>query len=445
LTDGLSLLEEAKEYPDATLTFTDVRGFPFSLKCKVSIDSANQRISVNVPSYVNENLSGKKVNVLFNSVVPLPGGGYTGRKYIVFWGTAEKAGNSIQFRPEKSYNWDENKVHFVQYCEISVRRGRRYMEKISEEIQKPVRPQLTRFWLFLRATRLPFLTATLIPVMLGSALAASSGHFSPLLFLLTLVGAAMIHLAVNTANDFFDFKIGADNLNMKPTPYSGGSRVIQYGLLRPSAIIGISTIYFFAGTGIGIYLAIMRATFILPAIIVAGLFLSVFYTAPPVKLAYRGFGELAVFLGFGPIMLLGAYYVQTSTLSFAALASSVPVGLLTAMILFVNEIPDRDSDREAGKGTLVVKLKEHSISKVYASLLVFVYASILISIVFRALPLLSIISLITIPLGLRVYKGVRTKSDNPYFMIPTMATSIKLHLYTGLLLIASVVVSIWIH
>ena len=105
----------------------------------------------------------------------------------------------------------------------------------------------------------------------------------------------------------------------------------------------------------GIYLVIARSSPELFLIGIAGIIVSLAYTAPPLKLVYRGFGEIAVAVGFGPLMVLGAYVVQTETLSWEALVASFPVAILIALVLYINEIPDRKGDSLAGKRTLPVR------------------------------------------------------------------------------------------
>jgi 1,4-dihydroxy-2-naphthoate octaprenyltransferase len=161
------------------------------------------------------------------------------------------------------------------------------------------------------------------------------------------------------SDDYFDARAGVDDINATPTPFSGGSRVIQYGLLPPPAILSLSTASYGGGILIGLYLTITRG---LPIRLIgfAGLLVSYGYTAPPLRWAYRGLGELAVGIGFGPLLVLGSYFVQTQSFSLEAFLGSIPVGLLVMLILYVNEIPDRTWDDEAGKKTLVARMREDS-------------------------------------------------------------------------------------
>ena len=134
-------------------------------------------------------------------------------------------GDELELTPDRALGWDEEEVPFFEYSERSVPQARRYFEQVSAETGRDVRPKLSFGWLFLRATRLPFLSATFVPILLGIAVAAYVNGFNWWLALLTLVGGAAIHLGVNVFNDVFDTQSGADEANVNPTQFSGGSRV----------------------------------------------------------------------------------------------------------------------------------------------------------------------------------------------------------------------------
>ena len=220
-----------------------------------------------------------------------------------------------------------------------------------------MKPRLSLGWLTLRATRLPFLSATLIPVGIGIAIAAVHGSFDLPAALLTVIGAAAVHLGLNVANDVFDAQLGADDQNVNPTQYSGGSRVIQYGLVSLRRMATISVSMYAVGVGIGLVLLLTRYSPALLTIGVLGLLLSLSYTAPPLKLVYRGLGELTTAIGFGPLMLVGAYVVQSvGVLRPEPFVASLPIALLVMLILYVNEVPDRQADARAGKRTLPVRM-----------------------------------------------------------------------------------------
>jgi len=287
----------------------------------------------------------------------------------------------------------------------------------------------------IRALRAPFFTATLVPILLGSVMAWRDGAFHWGYFLLTLVGAVAFHAATNVINDYGDHLSGNDEINTELTPFSGGSRVIQEHLLTPRQVLALALSCYAVGIAIGLYLAYARGMLIL-ALGVVGFLLSALYTVPRWGLAYlgHGLGELAVGLGFGPLMVSGAYYVQTQRVSPAVLWASLPVGLLIACVLYINEFPDYAADKAVDKRTLIVKLGRRGAVPGYIAIMVGVYLSVLVGVVVGMLPWTALVVFLTLPLAYRGIQGVRQFYDNTPQLIPTNALTIQVHLVTGLLL-----------
>jgi 1,4-dihydroxy-2-naphthoate octaprenyltransferase len=332
-------------------------------------------------------------------------------------------------------------MSFFEYSERSVPQAHRYLEQVSAETGRDVRPKLSFGWLFLRATRLPFLTATFVPVLLGIAVAAWTNGFNWWLALLTLVGGACIHLGLNVANDVFDTTSGADEANVNPTQFSGGSRVVHYGLLSLRTIALLSLGFYAAGIAIGVGLAALRGWDLL-WLGVAGALLSFFYTAPPLKLVHRGVGEIVVALGFGPIMTLGAYFVQAREYDLEPLLVSLPVGILIALVLYVNEVPDRPADASAGKRTLPVRFSKDVVVNGYAAAVALAFGLIVVFAVAGWIVRPAIIAVAAAPLALPVYRALKESYDQPYALMPAMAKNIQLHLATGLLLLVGYLIAI---
>jgi 1,4-dihydroxy-2-naphthoate octaprenyltransferase len=314
------------------------------------------------------------------------------------------------------------------------------MSRLSEELD--VRPRLPSAGLLVRATRLPFLTATLASVFLGLAIAAHDAPFRWGLAFLTTVAACAVHLGLNVANDVFDTLSGADAANPTPTAFSGGSRVIVQGLLTVSQMVALGTLCYAVGLGIGLYLAIERGFWPLFSIGAAGAFISIAYTAPPLRLVHRGLGEIAVAIGFGPVMTLGAYYVEAQRLSWEAAYASLPIGILIALVLYVNEVPDRRGDALAGKRTLPVRLSREAIVGGYAVGAALAFVLIVLGAASGVMARPSIMAVAAAPLAGSVYRGLRACYDDPYALVPVMARNIQLHLATGLLLVAGYLVAL---
>jgi 1,4-dihydroxy-2-naphthoate octaprenyltransferase len=293
-----------------------------------------------------------------------------------------------------------------------------------------------------RIIRAPFLTAIVVPVLLGTCVAWSQGEFHWGFFLLTFVGAVCLQAASNMSNDYFDHLAGTDENNRELTPFSGGSRVIQDGTFGARQVLTVSTILYLIGAAIGVYLALVRGWPVL-WLGLTGVFLAFFHNAPPFRLYYLvpGLGELAVALGFGPVSVLGAAYVQSQKLDLGALWASIPVGLLIAAVLYINEFPDYQADKSVGKKTLVVALGREQAVWGYIALLIGAYAMIVIGVVLRFMPLTALLALLPLPLAYRGIQGARRfHSDTPK-LIATNAVTIQIHLLTGLLLCVGYIAS----
>ena len=179
------------------------------------------------------------------------------------------------------------------------------------------------------AIRAPFFTASVAPAVVGVAVAFYEGYAVNWWHAaLTLVGLVAVHGGTNLANDYYDHRTRDDWLNLTPTPFSGGSRVIQDGVISPRAMFIYSLACFAVGIACGLYLWRVTPGNVVLWLGLFGVASGFLYTALPVAIGYRGVGEIFVGLNFGPVAVLGAHYVQAGHLSPAALMASVPVGLL---------------------------------------------------------------------------------------------------------------------
>jgi 1,4-dihydroxy-2-naphthoate octaprenyltransferase len=430
------------KFSHAVIAFLDDDGYPLSVAADFQIDAERGIVTLSdPPGAMTRPPEDREVTVTFSHIHPVPGMGYDERRYVSLWGRLERRDRRLALVPEREQHWDEQEMTFFEFAERGVGQAQRYLDRISEEQGHRVKPKLSPGWLFLRATRLPFLTATFVPVALGIAVAARSGPFRPGWALLTLLAAALVHLGVNVANDVFDTASGADAANVTPTQFSGGSRVILYGLVSMRGMAWLSAAFFAGAIAIGLFLAVMRGFWPLFWIGAAGVFIGVEYTAPPLRLVHRGVGEIAVALGFGPIMVLGAFFVQAQHLSWEAFYASLPVAILTALILYANEIPDRAGDGAAGKRTLPVRLSKQAIVAGYRMSAATVFGLIAVGSVTLLLPIWALAALITIPMAIGIARALDRYYESPYELMPHLGTNVQLHLYTGLLLICGYVVA----
>jgi 1,4-dihydroxy-2-naphthoate polyprenyltransferase len=437
--DAVAGLSKLGTYPFAVLTWIDDAGYPVSVAVTAEV-VPGARVATFEPPAGLAVPTDREVSLTGSHIRPQPGYGYDERRHVTIWGRAVETSSGLTLSVSSAWGWDEQELPFFEYSERSVGQSRRYFDALSAERGTPVKPRLSFGWLALRATRLPFLSATVVPVALGITIAAARGSFDLPTALLTIVGACFVQLGLNVANDVFDSRQGADEANVTPTRYSGGSRVIQYGLVSSRQMASLAIGFYLAAAVIGLVLLAVRGSLTLLVIGIGGFVVSIGYTAPPLKLVYRGLGEFAVALGFGPLMLLGAYVVQTGgALAWEPVVASIPVALLVALILYVNEIPDRRGDAHAGKGTLPTRLSREAVILGYDGAVIAAYGVLLGGVVLGVLPVPTLMVLLTAPLAKRVHDGLRPNYENPYGLMAVMAVNIQLHLFAGLLLVAAYV------
>ncbi len=297
------------------------------------------------------------------------------------------------------------------------------------------RPGKLQIWL--AEVRAPFFTATIVPILLGAVIAwARTGtvHFG--LFLLAMLGGLLLHTGTNVANDYFDHRSGTDDVNVEfVRPFTGGSRMIQNGLLTPREVISGALAAFALACVVGLYLAYVRG----PLIIVLGLigiFSGFFYTAPPFNLVSRGIGEFFIGLNFGVLMTLGSYFVQTGQLAWEPVVASIPVGLLIAGVLYINEFQDAPADGTVGKDHLVVRLGRKRAAWGYLLMMVATYAVIVLAAVLRITSPFTLVALATLPVAVRAVGVARSHYDEYLKLVPANAATVFIHLLTGLLLSA---------
>ena len=284
-----------------------------------------------------------------------------------------------------------------------------------------------------RELRAPFLTAALVPVLLGSSIAYSvMGGMLWGYFLVTLLAGLLLQGGVNSINDYFDHKSGNDAANREfVRPFSGGSRLIQLGLLSPTEVLGVALFCFLASSALGVYLALSGRPLVL-ALGAFGVLSGFFYTGRPFYWAKRGLGEFLVGLNFGPLMALGAYYVQTNSLSWLPVLAALPVGLLIAAVLFINEFPDYAADKMVGKRTWVVRLGQRRAVLPYALTMALVNLMVIAWVGLGWLPWPALLALLAAPLSYKAVRLAFIHYSRSFDLAPANALTIIGHLTVGL-------------
>jgi 1,4-dihydroxy-2-naphthoate octaprenyltransferase len=261
--------------------------------------------------------------------------------------------------------------------------------------------------------------------------------FYPFYFVLVLVGIVANHIALNMADDYFDFKHAVDHLAPeKKNPYSGGSGTLSGGLIRPSEMLKAFVLFFVITVVIGLYLTILRG---IPVLLfgLLGVFCSIFYTAPPISFSHHGLGELGQLICFGSVIGLGSYFVQTQKLTLEAFFATLPLGIMLFSMIVINEIPDCNQDRLAGKLTLVARYGEWQGVKLYIISWACTYLVMIFGIVLGMLPLIVLLSLASLPLALRSILTLRVNYSDPLGLAPANLDMIRAHSVAALGLIVA--------
>lgn len=293
--------------------------------------------------------------------------------------------------------------------------------------------RMSPFLVYFLAVRGPFLSASAIPVLVGTAMAHGQGYsLNPLFFWLNLAGVVALHFGANAANDYYDYLSGADPA--RPVkPFSGGSQLLQRGILRPRHYFYLIFGHLALAVLIAFFFGYTRGPLAL-VLGLAGALVAYYYTAPPVKLSYRGLGEVAVGLTFGPLAILGSFLVQGGEPGLLPILAGLPPGFLIANVLYVNQYADYLEDREAGKRNLVVILgRERALPGVYL-LFVAAYLSLIAAVGAGALPPRALAACLTAPLARRAADELHRRLKETERLSGASAATIAVHGLTGLLL-----------
>jgi 1,4-dihydroxy-2-naphthoate octaprenyltransferase len=291
------------------------------------------------------------------------------------------------------------------------------------------------FGVWWKAFRFHYASASFMPGILGGIIAwAYDGQFHPGYFLLVMMGLILNHLALNMTDDYYDFRHLVDAFDSHGNPYSGGSGTLSKGLIRPDQMRNVFTYFYILAIGIGIILGVLRGPLVF-FFLAFGFFCALFYTAPPIRFGYRGLGEIAQLLCFGPGIGLGAYYVQTGKLSWEAFWGTLPFGMMLFSMITINEIPDYLEDRKAGKMNLVARFGRETGVKLFILSLLSAYGAILMGIFFGKVPVIGLISLLTLPIAYKTICILRKHYKDPVHMAPANLGMICTHNVTAILMV----------
>ena len=295
---------------------------------------------------------------------------------------------------------------------------------------------ISKFQAWLLASRPKTLPAAVSPVIIGSAVAFAEGGFRLLPALAAFLGALLLQIGANLANDVFDFEKGADQHNRL-----GPLRVTQAGLLSPTEVkTGMWLTFALAGL-CGIYMTLVSGWFILLIGLLA-ILAAIAYTGGPFPYGYRGLGEFFVFVFFGFAAVCGTYYAQTGYISQLAVLSSIPVGLLIVSILVVNNVRDFESDKAANKRTLAVRFGLDWAKQEFVVVVILAFViTILLVITDLATPWL-LLTWLSLPLVFSTSSSILNQRGK--ILNKTLAETGKLTLYFSLFYAIGLILSIFV-
>jgi len=295
-------------------------------------------------------------------------------------------------------------------------------------------PRPSRLAIWIEATRTYSFTASITPVLIGSVLGFVDGPFFFGRFVVALLGSLFIHIGTNLVNDYYDHLSGVDTLESM-----SGSQVIQRGLLTPGEVYWGGIVTFGIGSVFGLILVALCGWPIL-ALGVVSVLAGYFYTAHPLPLAYKALGEATVFIFMGPVIIVGAYYVQRELFALSPFLISLPVGCLVASILHANNIRDLNFDVEHGKHTLATMIGRKAANWELAFLVYGAYVITAVLILLGYAPWTVALTFLTLRHAISAVRIVFEK-DTTEELNESLMCTVKAHLEYGMLLILALLLN----
>ena len=290
---------------------------------------------------------------------------------------------------------------------------------------------------WLRVIRVRFLLASVIAVMTGLALNWSqNGSIEYFDALLTFAGVMALHASVDLLNDYWDFKRGIDTKTTR-TKMSGGTGVLPEGLLKPSSVYRAGVFFLVLGALIGSYFVITYG--ILIAIILGFAILSIYFYST--KIVDSGLGEFFVAVK-GSMIVIGTFYIQSGEVNIESILAGIVIGTLSSLVLFIASFPDHDADKSKGRKTLVITVGKEKARKLFWIFPLFAYGVIVIGVMLNYLPVLTLISLVSLPLIIKSGIGLQKNYDSVDNLVPYMTLTLKFSRLTGILFVISFLIPI---
>jgi 1,4-dihydroxy-2-naphthoate octaprenyltransferase len=282
----------------------------------------------------------------------------------------------------------------------------------------------------------PSLLMSFLLVSLGTAVAAREGLFNLAYYVLAIIGVTLTQNAVNVLNDYYDYRTGVDAATVK-TPFSGGSKFLVSGQIRPTSALSFGLGSLLLAIPIGAYFVLTRGIALLGLVAIAAI--SVYFYSNTFARIYLG--EFLAGLNLGPLAIIGAYFVQTATISVGAVAVGLAPGIMIANVLFLNEMPDLEADAAGGRKNIPILLGRGRSAKLYALLEALAVAWIPVSVIFGLTPPPTLIALTALPFAAKAIKVTLREFSNTGKLVPALAANIATAYLTIALLAMGYVIS----
>ena len=285
---------------------------------------------------------------------------------------------------------------------------------------------------WLRVIRVRFLLASVIAVSVGLALTwRQNSSIDPLDAILIFAGVMALHASVDLLNDFWDFKRGIDT-KTKRTKMSGGTGVLPEGLLKPSSVYRAGIVFLIIGSVIGSYFVITHGIII--GVILGFAILSIYFYST--KIVDSGLGEFFVAVK-GSMIVIGTFFIQSGEITIESILGGIVVGVLSSLVLFIASFPDHDADKSKGRKSLVIAVGKEKAAKLFWIFPLISYITIIIGVSANLFPLVSLITLVTIPLMIKSGLGLRKNFDSIENLVPFMSSTLMFSRITGALFVVS--------
>ena len=440
VAEGVALLAA---YPRAVLSWIAEDGYPMNVDIEIEVKPAETTVRFDEPPGFHI-AAGTPVAITESHVRPLPEGGFDERRYVTVWGhVSARPRNRYAVMPHRVWAWGEDDQPLAAAYGRRLPQARRYFEAVSVGHSVAIRPRLSGRLALFRATHAPFLRATFVPLLLGLAVAIRAGVVDLVTALITLALAAAVHLGLNVARGVFDLLHGPGESGQRSIRSSAVAGVLEDARAAIAGTPRLAIGCYLAAGAFGLAVMVLRGSPEAAALAILGVLLVVAYVTPPVKLADRGLGEVCVAIGFGPVLLLGTYAVQSrGVFSTEALLLSIPIGLLAGAIVYVGEIPNRVDDARAGRLTLPVRWPKRIVILGLDLAMATAFVIPVLGVVSGFLPIPVLLALFGVPLALRVRSDLIRHYDSPNALTAVLAANLQLHTNVSLLLLGGYLLTI---